>query len=51
VRTQAKREGEEGLKLKVLEKEEQIASMQRQIEECDVRPSRAPNSFKGKLRS
>jgi len=27
VRTQAKREGEEGLKLKVLEKEEQIASM------------------------
>jgi hypothetical protein len=33
VRDKAKQEAEEGLKLKVLEKEEQIASMQRQIEE------------------
>lgn len=33
VRDKAKLEAEEGLKLKVLEKEEQIASMQRQIEE------------------
>ena len=33
VRDKAKQEAEEGLKLKVLEKEEQIASMQRQIED------------------
>jgi hypothetical protein len=33
VRDKAKQEAEEGLKLKVLEKEEQISSMQRQIEE------------------
>jgi hypothetical protein len=33
IRHKAKEEAEDGLKLKVLEKEEQIASMQRQIEE------------------
>ncbi len=37
VRDKAKQEAEGGLKLKVLEKEEQIASMQRQIEELKRR--------------
>jgi hypothetical protein len=38
VRNKAKQEAEDGLKLKVIEKEEQIASMQRQIEELDLSP-------------
>jgi hypothetical protein len=37
VRDKAKQEAEQGLKLKVLEKEEQIASMQRQIEDLKRR--------------
>jgi hypothetical protein len=39
VRDKAKSEAAEGLKLKVSEKEEQIASMQRQIEELKRRAS------------
>lgn len=37
VRTQAKREAEEGLKLKVMEKDQTIASMQQKIEELKQR--------------
>ena len=47
VRTQAKREGEEGLKLKVLEKEEQIASMQRQIEELRRKAEQGSQQLQG----
>ena len=47
VRTQAKREGEEGLKLKVLEKEEQIASMQRLIEELRRKAAQGSQQLQG----
>ena len=47
VRTQAKREAEEGLKLKVLEKEEQIASMQRQIEELRRKAEQGSQQLQG----
>jgi hypothetical protein len=36
IRHKAKQEAEDAMKLKVLEKEEQIASMQRQLEELDL---------------
>jgi hypothetical protein len=49
VRTQAKREAEEGLKLKVLEKEEQIASMQRQIEELRRKAEQGSQQLQGEV--
>jgi hypothetical protein len=47
VRDKAKLEAEEGLKLKVLEKEEQIASMQRQIEELRRRAEQGSQQLQG----
>jgi hypothetical protein len=47
VRDKAKLEAEEGLKLKVTEKEEQIASMQRQIEELRRRAEQGSQQLQG----
>jgi hypothetical protein len=47
VRDKAKQEAEEGLKLKVLEKEEQIASMQRQIEELKRKAEQGSQQLQG----
>jgi hypothetical protein len=47
VRQKAKREAEEGLRLKVTEKEEQIASMQRQIEELKRRAEQGSQQLQG----
>lgn len=47
VRDRAKQEAEEGLKLKVTEKEEQIASMQRQIEELRRRAEQGSQQLQG----
>jgi hypothetical protein len=47
VRNKAKQEAEEGLKLKVLEKEEQIASMQRQIEELKRKAEQGSQQLQG----
>jgi hypothetical protein len=47
VRNRAKQEAEEGLKLKVLEKEEQIASMQRQIEELKRKAEQGSQQLQG----
>ena len=47
VRDKAKQEAEGGLKLKVLEKEEQIASMQRQIEELKRRAEQGSQQLQG----
>lgn len=47
VRDKAKLEAEEGLKLKVLEKEEQIASMQRQIEELRRKAEQGSQQLQG----
>jgi len=47
VRDKAKQEAEDGLKLKVLEKEEQIASMQRQIEELKRRAEQGSQQLQG----
>jgi hypothetical protein len=47
VRDRAKLEAEEGLKLKVLEKEEQIASMQRQIEELRRKAEQGSQQLQG----
>jgi hypothetical protein len=47
VRDKAKQEAEEGLKLKVLEKEEQITSMQRQIEELRRRAEQGSQQLQG----
>jgi hypothetical protein len=49
VRDKAKQEAEGGLKLKVLEKEEQIASMQRQIEELKRRPEQGSQQLQGEV--
>jgi hypothetical protein len=49
VRDKAKGEAEEGLKLKVLEKEEQIASMQRQIEELKRRAEQGSQQLQGEV--
>jgi hypothetical protein len=49
VRDKAKLEAEEGLKLKVLEKEEQIASMQRQIEELKRRAEQGSQQLQGEV--
>jgi len=47
VRNKAKQEAEEGLKLKVLEKEQQIASMQRQIEDLKRKGLPATRALSG----
>jgi len=47
VRAQAKQEAEEGLKLRVAEKEEQIAGMQRQIEELRRRAEQGSQQLQG----
>jgi hypothetical protein len=47
VRDKAKLEAEEGLKLKVLEKEEQISSMQRQIEELRRKAEQGSQQLQG----
>jgi hypothetical protein len=47
VRNKAKQEAEEGLKLKVTEKEEQIASMQRQIEELRRKAEQGSQQLQG----
>jgi hypothetical protein len=49
VRYKAKNEAEEGLKLKVSEKEEQIASMQRQIEELKRRAEQGSQQLQGEV--
>jgi len=49
VRDKARLEGEEGLKLKVLEKEELIASMQRQIEELKHRAEQGSQQLQGEV--
>ncbi|MGY3695064.1 hypothetical protein ACVIGA_005144 [Bradyrhizobium sp. USDA 3240] len=47
VRDKAKLEAEEGLKLRVLEKEEQISSMQRQIEELKRKAEQGSQQLQG----
>jgi hypothetical protein len=47
VRDQAKKEAEDSLKLKVTEKEEQIASMQRQIEELQRKAEQGSQQLQG----
>ena len=47
VRQKAKQEAEEALKLKVTEKEEQIASMQRQIEELKRKAEQGSQQLQG----
>ncbi len=47
VRTQAKREVEEGLKLKVLEKDQTIASMQQKIEELKQKAEQGSQQLQG----
>ena len=49
VRDKAKHEAEEGLKLKVVEREEQIASMQRQIEELKRRAEQGSQQLQGEV--
>ena len=49
VRDKAKLEAEDGLKLKVLEKEEQIASMQRQIEELRRKAEQGSQQLQGEV--
>lgn len=49
VRDKARQEAEEGLKLKVLEKEEQISSMQRQIEELRRRAEQGSQQLQGEV--
>src|SRR6266852_1401764 len=48
-REQAKREAEEGLKLKVLEKEQTILSMQKQIEELKRRAEQGSQQLQGEV--
>ena len=48
-REQAKREAEEGLKLKVMEKEQTIASMQTQIEELKRRAEQGSQQLQGEV--
>lgn len=48
-REQAKKEAEEGLKLKVLEKEQTIASMQKQIEELKRKAEQGSQQFQGEV--
>lgn len=49
VRDKAKQEAEEGLKLRVIEKEEQIAAMQRQIEELKRRAEQGSQQLQGEV--
>jgi hypothetical protein len=49
VRDKAKQDAEDGLKLKVLEKEAQIASMQRQIEELSRRAEQGSQQLQGEV--
>jgi hypothetical protein len=49
VRDKAKLEAEEGLKLRVAEKEEQIASMQRQIEELKRKAEQGSQQLQGEV--
>lgn len=49
VREKAKKEAEDGLKLKVSEKEEQIASMQRQIEELKRKAEQGSQQLQGEV--
>jgi hypothetical protein len=49
VRDRARLEAEEGLKLKVVEKEEQIASMQRQIEELKRKAEQGSQQLQGEV--
>lgn len=49
VREKAKQDAEEGLKLRVLEKEEQIASMQRQIEELRRKAEQGSQQLQGEV--
>jgi hypothetical protein len=49
VRTQAKREAEEGLKLKVMEKDQTIASMQQKIEELKQRAEQGSQQLQGEV--
>ena len=51
VRDKARKEAEDSLKLKVLEKEETIASMQRQIEELNAEPNKAHSNCKGRFKN
>ena len=48
-REQAKKEAEDGLKLKVLEKEQTIASMQKQIEELKRRAEQGSQQLQGEV--
>lgn len=49
VRTQAKREAEEGLKLKVMEKDQTIASMQQKIEELKQKAEQGSQQLQGEV--
>jgi hypothetical protein len=49
VRDKAKQEAEEGLRLRVMEKEEQIASMQRQIEELRRKAEQGSQQLQGEV--
>lgn len=49
VRQKAKQEAEEGLKLKVTEKEQQIASMQRQIEDLKRKAEQGSQQLQGEV--
>ncbi len=49
IRQKAKQEAEEGLKLKVSEKEEQISSMQRQIEELKRKAEQGSQQLQGEV--
>ena len=48
-RDQARKEGEEGLKLKVMEKEQTIAAMQRQIEDLKRRAEQGSQQLQGEV--
>lgn len=49
VRSQAKREAEEGLKLKVMEKDQTIASMQQKIEELKQKAEQGSQQLQGEV--
>ena len=49
VRTQAKRDAEEGLKLKVMEKDQTIASMQKKIEELKQKAEQGSQQTQGEV--
>ena len=51
MRTQARKEAEDGLKLKVMEKDHTIASMQKKIEELKRRPSRVHSKCRARSRN